>query len=103
MTNPTYQQRNFRIRNDDGSESAATWKQAINVNTTVGTLDRFRVRLDLYNNNTRAGTTDWTWQYNRNAAGWNAITTSSSYIQNISSTYYADGDATTQQIGSGAY
>jgi len=41
----------WRWRNDDGSETSATWRAAQNVPITIGTIDStLRLRIELYNN-----------------------------------------------------
>jgi hypothetical protein len=39
-----YAQHSFRVRNDDGSESAASWKAALNTDDSVAPGNRFRLR-----------------------------------------------------------
>ncbi len=41
----TYEQEGFRWRNDDGSESAATWRQAQDVDDSIGKEENIRVRV----------------------------------------------------------
>ncbi len=43
--NPTLEQEGFRWRNDDGSQAAATWRQAQDVNDSVDLLTNIRLRM----------------------------------------------------------
>ncbi len=43
-TVPELEQEGYRFRNDDGSESGATWKVAQDTNLSLGVGDRFRLR-----------------------------------------------------------
>ncbi len=42
---PTLEQEGFRFRNDDGSEAAATWRQAQDVNDTIAKDTNIRLRV----------------------------------------------------------
>lgn len=41
---PTIEQEGYRFRNDDGSETAATWRQAQDVDDTIALDQNFRLR-----------------------------------------------------------
>lgn len=102
---PAFDQDSYRFRNDDGSETGATWLAALNTNVTVepGSTIR-RLRMLVQNTASGAGTdVDLEWQYNKNSAGWNNITTSSSVVQAVASANFANGDDCTQQLGSGTF
>lgn len=98
-------QASFRARNDDGSETGATWKFGANVNWTQAVDENFRVRFLVQE--TGAGTLSGTFggqlQYNLAAAGWNNVTASSSVVQAVASSNITDGVATTQQMGAGTF
>jgi hypothetical protein len=102
-----FTQKDFRFRDDDGSETAATWRQAINTDDTLdtGTNYRLRFNMELADLNI-VGTginAELVWQYNKNSGGWNDITNSSSVIRAAASSNYADQADTTQQLGSGTF
>jgi len=65
----------FRFRDNDGSETGATWRQLANTNDTLGvdTTYRLRFMVEEYNGGSK-GNVDFEFQYNLNAAGWNNIT-----------------------------
>lgn len=44
-TRNTYEQEGFRFRNDDGSETTATWRQAQDVNDSIAKETAFRLRM----------------------------------------------------------
>ena len=93
----------FRGRNDDGSESAATWKAATNIDWTQNVDENFRIRLVIAATGNLAGSTGFQLQYNLNVLGWNDVTNASSVVRSILSTHFADADPTTQQVGSGTF
>ena len=108
MTTPLLDQDSFRGRNDDGSETGATWKAAVNVDWTQDVDEIFRVRFLIQETaggpaNNATGRP----QYNLNGAGWNTITTTSSVVKSVGSANTSwtltDEDETTQQIGSGTW
>lgn len=104
MQSPYYDQDSFRGRNDDGGESGATWIASTNTDFDRQEENDFRVRfLVMEENGVSDNNQSFQLQYNRNGSGWNNVTTSSSVAQAVSSSNYADGDATTQQIGTGTF
>lgn len=97
-------QDSFRGRNDDGSETTATWKANANVNWTQTVDQNFRVRFLLQE--TGGGTkNNFTAQlsYNLNAAGWVNVTGTSSVVRATASPNVAGGADCTQQIGAGTF
>jgi len=104
-------QTSFRGRNDDGSESGASWIDAANSDWTQDVDTNFRVRFLIQESG--AGTASGTLnhasgfsslQYNLGGAGWNSVTDSSSVvIMSASSDPFTNGDVTTQQLGSGTF
>lgn len=46
---PNYVQSSFRIRNDDGSETGASWRQSENVNDTLAVDTNYRIRFAIAN------------------------------------------------------
>lgn len=104
MQDPAFNQTDFRGRYDDGGEAGATWKETINTDWTQYFGDAFRVRFVIAEENGVAvNNTEWRLQYDHNNTGWNNVDTTSSVVQAVTSTYFADGDATTQQLGTGTF
>lgn len=90
------EQERFRIRNDDGNETTATWKAALNINASLEVDTNWRVRI------TTTSTADDTvpqMQYNLASAGWNNVNGASAVVRSSASPNLADGVATTQQLG----
>ena len=97
---PTLDQNAFRARNDNGSETTATWKAANNTNWSQAVDTNFRVRFliqEKAGNNPVNMTCQL--QYNLAGAGWNNVTGSSSVVRASSSTQFTDGTLTTEQMG----
>jgi hypothetical protein len=101
-----FDQDSFRGRNDDGTETTASWIALANTNWTqdIDADAQFRVRFLIQET---AGVAEADFQeilqYNLNGAGWNNVTGASSVIRGVLSSNYADGDNTTQQIGAGTF
>jgi hypothetical protein len=64
---PKFTQSACRFRNDDGSETGATWAAALNTGITHPVAQRLRVRCEVTNNG-GVGSTALGWQYNSTAA-----------------------------------
>ncbi len=101
----TFDQDSFRGRNDDGSETTATWKANANINWTQAVDENFRVRFLIQET---AGVAESNFkedlQYNLNGAGWNDVDDSTSLVVRMSlSGNFAHGDDTTQQVGAGTF
>jgi hypothetical protein len=98
----SFTQASFRGRNDDGNETAATWKAIADANWTQKVDENFRVRFVVQET---AGVSDndktFQLEYNLNGGGWNDVTGASSVVRASASPNLADGDDTTQQVGSG--
>lgn len=93
----------WRFRNDDGSETTATWMEAQNVSPgDVAPTQQFRLRMEVQET-AGGGANNQTivLQYNVNGAGWNDIGTSSSFVRLASSSHVANGTATTDQLTAG--
>lgn len=100
---PFVTQTQYRWRNDDGNETAATWKAAVNTPITVGdTVNTIRVRIEL-NNNSGGGNMNIneTLEYSSNGGGtWTAITNApTNAFKYVSSTLVTNGGATTNLMG----
>ena len=104
MTTKFVAQQDFRFRNDDGSETAATWKAAQGTSVTLetGTANRFRIRIILEETNGKNSNTTFDLYYSLNGGAYTDISTSSSVIRAISSANdgwtITDNDATTKQL-----
>lgn len=101
-------QANWRWRNDDGSETTATWKANQNVQavqTVVGEV--WRLRLEVYNNSGSSQPFVDTLQYATSASGpWTSVdvTAGSNAFQiAAASAYVAQDDPTTAQLAGVAY
>lgn len=98
-----FEQRSFRWRNDDGTETTATWAAAENANPAQGALaldTNYRIRFEMEETATAspAGGLTPRIQYNKNSAGWINVTTSSLVVRAVTSANVSDGTATTNQI-----
>jgi len=94
----------FRYRDDDGSETTATWRQNLNTNDTLTIDTTYRMRFSIQASHTGSGSADCVagFQYNVDGAGWTTITTSSSNVKAVASAdtswTITDDDATTEQL-----
>jgi hypothetical protein len=93
------EQLSFRGRNDNGSETTATWKATENTNWSQSVDTNFRVRFVCQVLEAAGGSSTMQLQYNRNAIGWNDVTTTSSVVKAVTSGNVTNGTATTDQIG----
>lgn len=97
----TVNQNHYRGRNDDGTETTATWIAAEDTvfSQAVNTTFRLRVKYNVVpiGNLTFADQL----QYNLNGAGWNSITTSSSVIKAVTSSNVTNATVTTEQLTAG--
>jgi hypothetical protein len=101
---PSITQTKYRWRNDNGSETTATWKAAENTAITLAdTVSILRARIELRNSSGAAYDIDESLEYSSNGGTtWTTITNAptNAFIYQ-SSANVADGDATTNQISSG--
>ncbi len=92
----------YRWRNDDGSESAATWKAAENTVATVSAANtNFRLRIAHSAVNFDPGSPGgYSLQYSIDQIDWTTITTdrTTNAFALSPTTYFNDGDATTNQL-----
>ena len=104
MTQPTYDLLNFRYYDDDGTGEDDQTALGTGNNQTLdrgtGTSNRFCVRIELLNDNNKAGSENFTWEYSYDGGAWTPISTSSSVIRNYNSSTLTDGDDTTQRLTS---
>lgn len=106
----TIVQNHFRWRNDDGSQTTATWKAAEDTNPSgvqaFNTNFRLRIATTETNSASPAASVAPRLEYKAGTAcsgtGWTTITTSTSNAFALSaSSNFTDGAATTQQLSSG--
>jgi hypothetical protein len=107
MGQPITNQAGFRGRNDDGSETAATWKAVLDTNWTQLVDVKFRVRFLLTNTGNKDLADGFRLYYSHNSGAYTRVTTTSNVIQSTTSANTSwsltDGDDTTQQLGSGTF
>jgi hypothetical protein len=71
VSNSSVQQRVFRFRNDNGSETTATWKAAENTNISIDLATSFRLRILLYEQNVNAVSyVSPNIEYRKNSGSW---------------------------------
>jgi hypothetical protein len=100
---PSLDQDSFAFYND-GTEAAATLIGSVNANPTLGVGITYGARFLVQNVGTASLTNiDLEFQYNKNGAGWNNITTTSSVIQAVNSANLTNGADCTQRIGAGTF
>jgi len=98
-------QSNWRWRNDDGTETTATWLAAENTTPTITSGENtIRLRLEVYNTLSDTTYLEDTLQYATSASGpWTNITPtagSAAFVLAGTSTYVTDDEATTNQLSS---
>lgn len=102
-----FRQSAFRFRNDDESETAATWKAADNTDVSIAKDAIFRLRFVIQNYGTASGSTGGlVVEQSVNGGAWvNTPTTASAGIpvEYDLSPNVTDQQATTQQLGSGTF
>lgn len=94
---PSFQQVAYRLRNDDGSETAATWIAAKNTDASVAQDVSFRCRFHIYATS-GWGAKTFNLYYSLNGAAYAAVTDSTP-VQFAASSHFDDGDDCTAQIG----
>lgn len=102
MTNPAFTQVAFRIRNDNGDETTATWRQNQGVNDTIPFNGNFRVRFRLDETASRLWTNQtWSLNYQKNGAGGYSPVSTSTPIKYTDSAQYVEGTDCTAQLTGG--
>jgi len=102
MTSPSFTQVTFRGRNDNGSESDATWKDIQGADWAQDSGLKFRVRFRIDETNNRAWNNySWNLYYQRNSGGYNVVTDSSP-VQVTLSDYFSDGDDCIERLSGGS-
>jgi hypothetical protein len=102
---PNISQTHFRFRNDDGSETGATWNQNEDINITgFSSGTTIRLRIQDKNTGTPASNAYWFLAYQAGTSctgttGWTLVGTSSAQAFNlVTSTNFNDLDPTTAQL-----
>lgn len=88
----------FKFRSDNGSETAATWLAPQNTNLILAPDRNVRLRLEVEETQSASGSVGGQLEYNRNGAGWNNVTGSSSVVRSSASTHFAEDVVTTNQL-----
>ena len=99
---PSVTQTQYRWRNDDGNQTAATWKAPVNTAISVSdTSATLRLRLELSRNGAGAFNLNKTLEYSaNNGTTWVPVTAAATNaFRYVSSGFVADGAATTNQLG----
>lgn len=102
----TWQQVHFRTRNDDGSETTATWKDVADTNLSVdvsGGDVYLRIRFNIRQTGTTGATFSAQLWLSYNGGAYAQILTTTLQIQPSPSANFADDAATTQQISAGTF
>ena len=103
---PFYAQAEYRARNDDGSEAAATWKAGADTpwNQAIGQPFRVRIRVEKSGS---AATPRYGWQYSLDGlTGWTDMPPQGATgvpVRYADSSYLTDASPTTQQLGIGTF
>ena len=108
---PIFNQNSYRWRNDNGSQTSATWKAGLNTPSVANTLNQpIRLRMEVDNSSTssfssaNASFNTTPLQYRKNAGAWVTITTSTANdFYFISSANVSNGAGTSQQTSSGTF
>ena len=100
---PNVVQQNFRARNDDGTETSATWKAALGTNWTQLVDETFRLRVLIEETaGGAANNYNYVAEFSLNGGAWTLVNTTSPIRFGTSANVTA-GQPTTQQIGAGAF
>lgn len=100
ILNPSRVQKQYRWRNDDGNQTAATWKAAENTPIVITAADIVRLRMELANTGLGAGAITQTLEYSsNNGTTWTVMNTpaTDAFVYQAS-TFVANGANTTQQM-----
>jgi hypothetical protein len=104
MITPQFTLSAFQGYADDGAEGSATTKGAVNADWTQDWDENFRARIVVQESaGGAANNVTLQWQYRKNGGTWTNITTTTSNVKAVSSSYFSNLDDTTQQIGSGTF
>lgn len=100
----TLNQVGYRFRNDDGSESTATWKANQNTawSPSITGDTPFRLRFELNETGAASGNVSAVVQYNINGVAWATAGTTTNGVRLEASSNITDGVATTGQLTAGS-
>jgi len=106
--NPSFTQQSFRFRNDDGSQTTATWSQAANTNDQRRPFVIFRCRFLIQQTVSSANTglgRAFKLRYSLNSGTYTDVGAqdSATIIRYANSPNITDDEATTQQLGTGSF
>jgi hypothetical protein len=98
-------QQQFRFRNNDGSESAATWKAATNTALTIKVAadQSLRYRVSVQQTGKTARPLTAYLYYSKNSGAYRALTNLTTDIKIADSAFLTDDAPTTRQISSGSF
>lgn len=100
MTNPLFTQVTFRLRNDNGSETTATWVAAEGADATLVTDTNYRIRFRIDETNGRSWSNKtWNLYYSKNAGAYTAVASGQPVKLSLSSNFTQGDDCTTQLTG----
>lgn len=107
-TNPTFTQASFRFRNDNGSQTTATWSEALNTNSIKKPYTIFRLRFLIQQTTSAANqnlTRAYKLKYSLNGGAYTDVGAQSSatLIRYANSSNITDNETTTQQLGTGSF
>ncbi len=94
----SFNQKHFRIYQDDAGLNAATAYAAEDTNYNIITATNFRVRFEVANTGQAAGDITRRLEFKEDAGAWTQITTGTNNIRLVDSTNFTDGDATTSRL-----
>jgi len=99
----TLNQVGYRFRNDNGSETSATWAANQNTafNPTITGDYQFRLRFEINEVGAAAGNASFQVQHNINGAGWATADLTTNGVRLVDSPNVTDGTATTGQLTAG--
>jgi hypothetical protein len=96
-------QGHFRWRNDDGSETGATWRKALDTNDSLKAQSNVRLRIELYNMNSSGSAVDnsLSLYYSPDGSSYTEVTTDGSVNawKLAPSSHFTDGAGTTEPLG----
>lgn len=94
----TRTQTHARFRNDDGSETAATWLASEDNNASLLTNKNYRLRLQVEQSAATFSLITPELRYSLNGGAYTRVNATSSVVRSSASTQFADDDATTAQL-----
>lgn len=101
MDTPILEQTDLRFRDDDGDETAATWRQLINVDDTQDVDTVYRIRIVIKETaGFAAANCTFQLQYNHEGGGWTNASGASTVIDASVISQLVDNVDTTQQLSS---